>query len=389
MTFPNPDWRGRPFAPWPLAAWVEFSFDGLPIRVGSVVQTLAREVGPGGIYQPLIVTPSIGVSIEPIARILPLDGSPLPVSVTVHTQAAAEGSVELTLPPGWHADPARATFHRDAAGDTEPLHFLVTPAAVQAGAYSLQAVVHSAGHDYASGWRSLGYPGLRPYNMYRPAKLQTRKIDLTLAPGLRVGYIMGPGDDVPEAIEGLGLPTHLLSAAELASSDLTAWNVILVGIRAYTTRPDLAMNQGRLNEFVRRGGTLVVEYQSGPFPTPLPISISRRPEEVVDEKAPVKILDPSNALLTWPNKITVADFDGWVEERGHGFIDTWDPGFTALTETADTGQDPQRGGLLVAHPGKGTYIYCSYALHRQLPELVPGAYRLLANLLSAGKEPSK
>jgi hypothetical protein len=106
----------------------------------------------------------------------------------------------------------------------------------------------------------------------------------------------------------------------------------------------------------------------------------------VDETAPVKLLTPAHPLLTWPNAITAADFDDWVEERGHSFLDSWDPGYMALTETADPGQDPQRGGLLVAHPGNGTYIYVSYALYRQLPELVPGSYRLLANLLSAGND---
>jgi hypothetical protein len=114
--------------------------------------------------------------------------------------------------------------------------------------------------------------------------------------------------------------------------------------------------------------------------------MGRMPERVVDEQAPVKLLDPASPLFTWPNKITNADFDGWFEERGHGFPDSWDAGYTALMETADPGQDPQRGGLLVAHRGKGTYIYVAFALYRQFPELVPGAYRLLANLLSAGQE---
>jgi len=116
--------------------------------------------------------------------------------------------------------------------------------------------------------------------------------------------------------------------------------------------------------------------------------MGRMPERVVDEQAPVKLLDPGNALLNWPNAIAPADFDGWVEERGHGFLDHWDPAYAAVTETADAGQDPQRGGLLVTHPGKGTYIYVAFALYRQFPELVPGAYRLFANLLSAGREPA-
>jgi len=384
----RPEWRLRSFAPYPLAAWAEFTFDGLPIRIGQVVQTLQRVVGPGGIYQPLVVEPAIGLRIEPSTRILPLDGSALPVRVTVHTQGLADGAVQLKLPAGWISDPAQAEFHRTTAGDAEPILFRVTPVAAEAGSYALQAVARSAGHDYATGWQSVGYPGLLPYNQVHPARLNTRKVDIKLAPGLRVAYVMGPGDLVPDALEGLGLAPHLLTAAELAQSDLSPWNVIVLGIRAYTTRPELAANQERLNDFVRRGGTLVVEYQGGDFPAPLPLSMGRMPERVVDEQAPVKLLDPANPLLNWPNPITPADFDGWVEERGHGFLDHWDPGYSALTETADPGQNPQRGGLLVIHPGKGTYIYVAFALYRQFPELVPGAYRLFANLLSAGHQPA-
>ena len=385
----NPAYRERSFAPWPLAAWAEFSFDGLPIRVGQVVQTMQRELGPGGIYEPLVITPAIGVSIDPEARILPLDGSALPVRVTVHAQAAAEGTVSLTLPAGWTAQPASAPFHLAAAGNTEPILFSVTAAAAETGSFTIKAVTQSAGHSYESGWESVGYPGLRPYNLYKPAQLLTRKVDVKLAPGLRVGYIMGTGDLVPDAIEALGVMPHTLTPAELTSGDLSAWNVLVIGIRAYSSRTDLAAAQPRLDAWVRNGGTLIVQYQSANFPAPLPLSLGRSPERVVDEAAPVKLLTPENGptnpLLSTPNALTTADFDGWVEERGHSFLDSWDKGYTALTETADPGQDPQRGGLLVAHPGKGTYIYVSYALYRQLPELVPGAYRILANLLSAGK----
>ena len=380
----NPAWRGRSFAPWPVSAWAEFTFDGRPIRVGEVVQTMQRETGPGGFYEPLVVTPAIGVRVSPEARILPLDGSPLPVRVTVHTLGAVDGTISLKLPEGWHANPAEAKFHRSSGGNTEPILFSVTPADHQGGEFRIEAVAEAGGKSYASGWRSVGYPGLRPYNRFKDAELKTRRVDVKLAPGLRIGYVMGPGDLVPEAIEAMGVTPHLLSDDELASADLSAWNVIVVGIRAYSTRPELAAAEPRLAEFVRNGGTLVVQYQSSNFPAPLPLSLSRLPERVVDEQAPVKLLAPENPLLTWPNRITPADFNGWVEERGHSFMSTWDSGYTALTETADPGQDPQRGGLLVAHPGKGTYIYVAYALYRQLPELVPGAYRVLANLLSAG-----
>jgi LmbE family N-acetylglucosaminyl deacetylase len=383
----NQNWRERSFAPYPLEAWAQFTFDGLPIQLGEVVQTLARVTGAGGVYEPLVVTPAVGVRMEPEARILPLDGTALPVKVTVHSQGTADGTVSLKLPDGWRAEPAEAHFKQKAAGDTEPIQFLVTPSGVTTGAYSIDAVVHSGGRAYESGWRSVGYPGLQPYNVYRTAELKTRKVDVTLAKGLRIGYVMGPGDLVPEAIEELGATPHMLTSDEITSGDLSAWSVIVVGIRAYSTRPELTSAQARLDDFVRGGGTLVVQYQSSSFPAPLPLAMGNRmPERVVDEQSAVKILDPQNHLLQWPNVITTADFNGWVEERGHSFLDTWDPGYTALTETADAGQDPQKGGLLVAHPGKGIYIYVAYALYRQLPELVPGAYRILANLLSAGAD---
>ncbi len=380
----NQAWRDRSFAPWPLAAWVEYTFDGLPIRLGEVVQTLQRVTGPGGVYEPLVVTPKISVRMEPEARILPLDGSALPVKVTVRAQAAADGTLTLKLPEGWHAAPAEAHFDLKNAQDTAQLVFSVTTDEAAAGVYKVDAIAQSGGRSYQAGWRSVGYQGVRPYNQYLPAELKTRKVDVKMASGLRIGYVMGPGDMVPEAIEELGVQPHLLSDADLASGDFSPWNVLVIGIRAYATRPALVAAQPQLDDFVRGGGTLVVQYQSGNFPAPLPLAFRGSPERVVDETAPVKLLDPANPLLNWPNKISTTDFDGWVEERGHSFLDTWDQGYTALTETADAGQDPQRGGLLVTHPGKGTYIYVAYALYRQLPELVPGAYRLLANLLSAG-----
>lgn len=382
----NPAWRGDSFAPWPLAAWAEFSFEGVPIRIGEVVQTLQRATGPGGFYEPLVVTPAIGVSVEPQARILPLKGGPLPVRVNVSAQAASQGSLALKLPAWWQADPATADFHL-RAGETQSLDFSVKPSGAETGAYDIEAIAQAGGKTYRSGWRSVGYAGLRPYNLYRPAVLKTRKVDVKVAPGLRVGYVMGSGDTVPDAIQQLGVTPDLLTAEDLSSGDLSKFSTIVIGIRAYSVRPELAGATPRLEQFVRNGGTVIVQYQSGTFPAPLPISLTGRPSSnVVDESDPVKLLDASNALLSRPNRISEADFNNWVEERGHGFAEKWAPEYTALTETADPGQDPQRGGLLVAHVGKGTYVYVSYALYRQLPELVPGAYRILANLISAGHE---
>jgi LmbE family N-acetylglucosaminyl deacetylase len=380
------EWRGRSFAPYPLAAWAEFRYEGLPIRIGEVVQTMQRQAGIGGVFEPLLVTPKIGVRVSPEAQILPLDGSPLPVGVVVHSEGPADGKVRLTLPAGWTATPAEAEFHRKVFGDTAPILFEVTaPADAKDEAFTIKAEADSDGHTYKSGWQYVGHAGLRPYNLYREAEIKTRAVDVKVAPGLKVAYVMGTGDTVPEAMQGLGVTPHLLTMAELRASDLSMWDAIVLGIRTYSAHPELGMVQARLDAYVEGGGTLIVQYQSNGFPAPFALTMGRFPERVVEETAPVKILDPGNKLLSWPNQITAHDFDGWAEERGHGFMDSWDKAYTPLTETADAEQDPQRGGLLVAHPGKGTYVYLAFALHRQLPELVPGSYRILANLLSAGK----
>ncbi len=198
---------------------------------------------------------------------------------------------------------------------------------------------------------------------------------------------MGTGDEVPEALAEIGIQAHLLSPAELAQADLSSYDAIVVGIRAYSARPDLAAATQRLFDYVRNGGNLLVQYQSTQFPAPYTLALGRNPEKVVDEHAPVTLLDPTNSVFTWPNHITSVDFDGWVEERGHSFLGSWSAEYTPLTEVHDPGQDPQKGGLLEAHYGKGTYFYMAYAVYRQLPEAVPGAYRLLANLVAAGSHP--
>jgi hypothetical protein len=202
--------------------------------------------------------------------------------------------------------------------------------------------------------------------------------------------MMGTGDDVPQALEQLGVTPHLLSAQEVASADLSKFDAIVLGIRAYAARSELATANSRLLDYVHQGGCLVVQYNSSEYDHdygPYPYVLGRNPEKVVDETAPVTLLDPKHPLLSWPNRITTADFDGWVEERGHSFLQKWDSHYTALTETHDQGQDPQQGGLLYARYGNGVYIYAGLALYRQLPEAVPGAYRILANLISAGKSP--
>jgi LmbE family N-acetylglucosaminyl deacetylase len=384
-------WLNDSFAPYPLEGWAKFDYDGVPIRIGQVVQTVHRSAGIGSVEDPLVIAPGISVGIHPSAGAVRLGESEFSLAVTVHSNVVgvADGSVRLDLPAGWKCEPAQVAFHLNNGEDSE-VSFQVHPDKLEQKSYEIKAVATSSGHEYSDGYRTVGYPGLRPYNYYRPATYRARGVDVRVAPGLNLGYVMGPGDDIPQALEDLGVPPHLLSAADITSGDLSKYNVIVLGIRAYASRPELAVNNRRLLEYVQKGGNLIVQYQSGEYDHnfgPYPYTLGRSPEKVVDENAPVTLLDPKNSLLNWPNQITAVDFNGWVEERGHSFMESWDPKYTALTETHDPGQDPQKGGLLVAHEGKGTYIYVAFALYRQTPEAVPGAYRLLANLVSAGMRP--
>jgi LmbE family N-acetylglucosaminyl deacetylase len=384
-------WVNESFAPYPLEGWAEFDYEGVPVRVGQVVQTVHRVEGIGSVEDPLVIAPGISVGIHPSGGAVPLGATEFSLSAKVasNLEGVAEGNVRLALPDGWKSAPAQATF-RLKTGEEQEVTFHVHPDKLQEQAYEIKAIASSDGHDYSNGYRVVGYPGLRPYNYYRPATYRARGVDVRVAPGLNLGYVMGPGDDVPQALEDLGIHPHMLNAQEITSGDLSKYNVIVLGIRAYASRPELAANNGRLLEYVRNGGNLVVQYQSGQYDHnfgPYPYTLSGSPEKVVDENAPVVLSNPKDPILSWPNQITAADFSGWVEERGHSFMQSWDQQYTTPTETHDPGQDPQRGGLLYAKSGKGTYIYVAFALYRQTPEGIPGAYRLLANLVSAGAHP--
>ncbi|MBV8629520.1 MAG: PIG-L family deacetylase [Silvibacterium sp.] len=381
----------QPLAPYPLAGWAEFNYDGVPIRLGQVVQTVHREHGFGSLYQPLAVVPEISVNLALHAGIVPLGSASFPLTVSIRNsqQSAADGTLRLDLPAGWTSDPPARSFHL-RPNDSATASFTIRPASLASESYTIKASAQSGNQLFSEGFQSVGYPGLRPYYLYSPATYRARGVDVKIAPDLNVGYVMGTGDDVPLALEQMGIHPHLLTSSELASDDLSSYNTILIGIRAYSNRPDLIAHNRRLLDYVNDGGNLVVQYQSGDFDNygPYPYTLIRSgriPERVVDENAPITLA--ANPLFDWPNHITAADFDGWVEERGHSFLEWWDSRYTAPTETHDPGQDPQHGGLLIAHYGKGTYTYVAFALYRQFPEAVPGAYRILANLVSLGKNP--
>jgi len=385
-------YRNLPFAPYPLSAWAEFTYDGATVRVVQIVQTVTRQTGLGTVKNPLMVTPAISVAISPHAGIVPLGQKDftLTATITSEVKGPAQGTVKLQLPEGWRATPASAPFATALEGETQSVQFRIEPIGLAAKEYNVTAVATYNGKDYKAGFVTTGYTGLRPYNLYSPAEYRASGVNVKMAGALNVGYIEGTGDDVPSTFDDLGVHVRFLAAQDVATSDLKKYDVIVIGVRAYSVKPELAMNNARLLDYVKSGGVLVVEYQAGgqyrsgygPYPFTLGSQI------VVDENSAVQVLNPKDPVLSWPNQITADDFKGWYEERGHGFMDQWDDHYDAPFEMHDPGQAPQKGGLLFAQYGKGAYVYLAFALYRQLPEGVPGSYRLMANLLSLPKNPA-
>jgi hypothetical protein len=267
----------------------------------------------------------------------------------------------------------------------------VTPNGIKPQRYEIKAVADYKGKTFEEGYRLVGYPGVRPYPFYRPASYEAVGVDVKTAPGLNVAFLPGTGDDVPRALEDLGLTVRTLSANDVQTGDLSSYDAIVLGVRAYTAQPELRSANARLLEYVKNGGVLVVQYNLANFDGndgPYPFSLGSNPQKVVDEGSAVDLIEPKYPAFVWPNRIAAADFQGWVEERGHGFMNTYDTQhYHALVETHDPDQNPQKGGLLIARYGKGAYIYDAFALYRQLPSGVAGAYRILANLVSLGKNP--
>jgi LmbE family N-acetylglucosaminyl deacetylase len=374
----------QPNATPPLIARITYK-DGeieTPVLV-SPLDTLGVEK-----LKPLAVGPPIAIKFATEAGILPLSKSNYEVQVTVSTNVdnRAAGTVKLNLPSGWTSEPGEGKFAFEKEKDEAFVKFrLQAPANRAAGEVKIEALATYNGQTYTQSFDEITQPGYDSVYVSTPARHAIRSLDVKVKPGLKVGYVTGTGDDVPEGLRQLGVPTDILDTSKLASADLNQYTTILLGIRAYAVRADVRTYNQRLLDFVKNGGTLIVQYNTPEFDKnygPYPYSMGRNPEEVSEEDSPVTILEPRDPVFNTPNKITAKDFDGWVEQRGSKFLTTWDPHYKALLETHDTGQLPQKGGWLVARHGKGQYIYCAYAWYRQLPYAVPGGVRLFANLIS-------
>ncbi len=387
-----PQYLNLPNMPYSLTAETTYRYAGVEAHLRGVVQATHRVVGPGPLLEPLVTVPAISLTLSPAAGIVPLGSTSLELSATVHSsvKGSAEGTVRLELPPGWRAEPAVAAFATANDGDDRTVRFHVTPSTVAAQPYRITAVAEYAGQQYRQGFQTVGYEGLRPYPYYRDSVYRTTGVDVKVAPGLRVAYVMGTGDDVPQSLEDLGIHVTFLSPADIAAGDLSRFDAVVLGIRAYAARPELRTANARLLAYAKAGGVVIAQYQTAEYDHnygPYPLSLPGDAEKVVEEDSAVTLVTPDDPLLSWPNRITAADFHGWVEERGHGFLRSWAAQYRAPTETHDAGQEPQRGGLVYAPYGQGAYVYLAYAFFREMPEGVPGAFRLMANMLSLGKNP--
>jgi LmbE family N-acetylglucosaminyl deacetylase len=392
----DPGLFGQPAQSPAAVAVARYRVEGVEVALRQVVTRREARLPYGYETRELMVVPEIGVRVEPAIAIVPLAAPEKHVTIEVGMvngwHGEIEGELTLRLPEGWTSEPASHAFRFGQAGERAEFAFTVGIPSVEDRDYQIRAVARARGKEFTLGYDVIEHRDLETRYLYHPAVATVRGIDVEVVPGLRVGYVMGVGDQVPAGIAQLGAEVELLDEAALATGDLSRFDAIVTGTRAYAVREDLRTYNRRLLDYARDGGNLVVLYntqemvpnQHAPFPGELP----RSAEEVSEEDSPMTILAPEHPVLNWPNAITLADFDGWVEQRGSKWWSTWDPAYTALLETHDTGQEPQQGGWLYAPYGKGHYSYFAYAMHRQLPFGVPGAYRLFANVLALGKNPS-
>lgn len=347
----------------------------------------------GDLVRPLIVVPPVAVDV-PSKAVVFADTSARRIEVELKATTAAEsGELRIQAPQGWKIQPESKSFQIADAGQEVVVPFEVTPPNRDARG-SLHATATVDGRTIGVGMELIDYSHIPPQMLFPPATTAMVRADIRLD-AKNIGYVMGAGDEVPEALQQLGATVTLLTPADLAKADLTHYDAIITGVRAYNTRPDLRANEQRLLDYLHAGGTVVVQYNTvdgfgpispGPSPNlahigPYPITISR--DRVTVEDVPVKFLDPSCPLLHQPNEITEHDFDGWVQERGLYFASQWDPHYQPLFEMHDPDEKPLQGSTLYTKYGKGTYVFTGLSFFRELPAGVPGAYRLFANFLGA------
>jgi LmbE family N-acetylglucosaminyl deacetylase len=388
-----------PFGEPEIRAEAVYDFQDSKIPISTAVQGQAGNPIRGSDFTEFQIVPALSLVLDPDFRIAPVLPKPkeyeLRVSIINNQKSGSKGTLKLLANSGLRVRPDEAQFSISRKGETYSTSFFVqVPAAAKPGDYTVQAIATMNGQEFRTGYQVISYPENWTRNFYRQARSKIEVFDIKTPSNLAVGYIPGAGDEVPQAMEQLGIKIQTVSASELAFGDLSRFSAIVTGIRAYNVNEELKTNNQRILDYVNRGGTLIVQYvrpeqtrnatPSFPFgPYPMTVSDSER---ITVEDSPITILDPSNPIFNRPNKITEADFQGWVQERGLYFMSKWDSRYKPLLSGHDPGEEAKNGGMLIAHYGKGTYIYTGYAWFRQLPTGVPGAFRIFANMLSLGRK---
>ena len=394
----NEKYATLPFPPPVLRARADYSVAGASGAVaknsiGATVVTEFVDDSGKARARPLAVVPAFSVALEPGTQVISTHNgasTTVTVGVTSNLQHEARGMLRLELPEGWRSEPAQFALEFTRRGEKHDSQFKVFPAGLQEGRAKIRAVLEADGERFSEGYTLVTREDLGSFYYYQPALQRVSIVDVHVPHDLKIGYIMGAGDDIPTVLQQLGMDVTLVPAEKLASEDLSPYGTIVLGIRAYDTQKDVVANNKKLLNYVAAGGTLVVQYNTGVADfnnrhfTPYSAELSRARVSV--EEAPVEILAPDDGVFHYPNTITARDFDGWIQERGLYFMDKWDEHFKPLLSCHDPGEDAQKGGLLQAQYGKGTYIYTGYSFFRELPAGVPGAVRLYVNLLSAGHE---
>jgi len=389
------EWRGLPFEPGPLQLTVRLTVAGEPLALTREVVYRYRDQSIGEVRRPVFVTRPFDVAVTPDLVVWPVDGAAagprsFTVTVTNRTRGPATVQVVLAPPSGWPAAaPESLSFQREDEAKSFTVA-LALPATARPGVYHVKAAA-LAGRERSEGSLVIiDYPHIRPRAVMHASATEVRAARIALPKLARVGYVRGASDRVPEALAAVGIPLELLGPDTLARGDLSRYDAIVIGSRAYETDPALVAANGRLLDYARAGGLVIVQYQQYPYVTggfaPYPLSIARPHDRVTDETAPVAELQPASPVFHVPNEIGPDDWRGWVQERGLYFAHQWDSTYTPVLEMHDPGDPPLDGGLLVATVGKGTYVYTGLSFFRQLPAGVPGAYRLFANLLAVGKK---
>lgn len=386
----RPAERGEPFGPPPLTAHFSFLIDGVPVILEREVVHLHRDQALGEVRRPLRVVPRVEVEAADELLVWPVqsrEARKLHVTLTSHATQPLTGRLEAVAEGGSWPPVAPQPFTLPAAGEPVDLELTVAPPRdLKTGRTTLRlAAVLEDGQSFDLAVPVVDYPHIRATVHPQPAAVEIQAADLRLPALKRVGYIRGASDRVPENLREIGVPLELLGPKDLETGDLSRYDAIVVGSRAYETDPALARANPRILDYARNGGLVIVQYQQYPFIegklAPFPLEIARPHDRVTDETAPVNVIDPDHPVFTTPNRIGAEDWNGWIQERGLYFARTWDPVYTPLLSMMDPGGPELRGGLLVAKLGKGHYVYTGLAFFRQLPAGVPGAYRLFANLL--------